>query len=98
MFSAGSLEMPWRRFLAADGLAAGVWSGYAAGLGIVGGQTFAHSVFKPLLVALAVGLLVTAASELYRRRRLTGDKRRIARRERRFKREARAAERDRAAA
>ena len=90
MFSAGSLEMPWRRFISADAIAAGIWAAYAAGLGFVGGSTFQHNIWKPLAVATVVAVLVTAASEVYRRRKLGGDKRRIARRYRKFRREARA--------
>jgi membrane-associated protein len=90
MFSAGSLEMPWRRFLSTDAIAAGAWAGYAAGLGFVGGSTFSHTLWKPLAVAGVVALLVAAFSELYRRRRLRGDRRRIERRKRKFRREAEA--------
>jgi membrane-associated protein len=92
MFSAGSLEMPWRRFLSADAIAAGVWAAYAAGLGFIGGSTFQHNIWKPLAVATVIAVLVTAGSEVYRRRKLGGDKRRIARRYRKFRREAREAE------
>lgn len=88
MFSAGSLEMPWRRFIAADALAAGVWALYATGLGYLGGETFRHSVWKPLVVAFGIAVLVTVAGELYRRLRLPDDSRRVRRRFRRFKREA----------
>jgi membrane protein DedA with SNARE-associated domain len=98
MFSAGSLDMPWRRFVAADVVAAGLWAGYAAGLGIVGGSTFQHSVWKPLAVAMVVAVLVTIGGEVYRRTRLRGDERRVARRFRRFRREARQAQREQAAA
>ena len=55
--------MPWRRFISADAIAAGVWAAYAAGLGFVGGSTFSHSLFKPLAVATVIALLVTASSE-----------------------------------
>ena len=88
MFSAGSLEMPFRRFLPADALAAGVWALYATGLGYLGGETFRHSVWKPLLVAFAVALLVTALGEVYRRTRMPDDTKRVRRRFRRYKREA----------
>ena len=90
MFSAGSLEMPWRRFISADAIAAGIWAGYAAGLGFVGGSTFSHNIWKPLAVATVIALLVTAGSEVYRRRWMHRDKARIARRKRKFRREARA--------
>src|SRR4051795_1828954 len=88
MFSAGSLEMPWRRFLSADAIAAGVWAVYATGLGYLGGETFRHSVWKPLLVALVFAAIVTVAGEIYRRKRLPDDGKKVRRRFRRFKREA----------
>ena len=88
MFSAGSLEMPWRRFIAADALAAGVWALYATGIGYLGGETFRHSVWKPLLVAFGVALIVTVGGEIYRRTRMPDDTRKVRRRFKRFKREA----------
>jgi membrane-associated protein len=65
--AAGTLEMPWRRFLAADALAAILWASYAAMLGYAGGSSFAHSLWKPLLFALGIALLLAAAGEAYRR-------------------------------
>src|SRR4051794_16271857 len=88
MFSAGSLEMPWRRFISADAIAAGAWAVYATGLGYLGGGTFRHSVWKPLLVARVSPAIVPAAGEIYRRKRLPADGKKVRRRFRRFKREA----------
>jgi membrane protein DedA with SNARE-associated domain len=65
--AAGTLEMPWRRFLAADALAATLWASYAAMLGYAGGSSFAHSLWKPLLLALGIALLLASAGETYRR-------------------------------
>lgn len=65
--AAGSLHMPWRRFVAADAVGAGLWSAYAAALGWFGGEAFTHSLWKPLLVAFALGLLIAALGELARR-------------------------------
>lgn len=65
--AAGTLEMPWRRFLAADALAATLWASYAVMLGYVGGSSFAHSLWKPLLLALGIALLLAGAGEAYRR-------------------------------
>jgi membrane protein DedA with SNARE-associated domain len=65
-FAAGTLEMPWRRFLAVDAVAAALWAGYATCLGYVGGASFADSLWKPLAVALGIALLVTTAGEVYR--------------------------------
>src|SRR3954447_18195631 len=36
--AAGSLEMPWRRFAAADALACGAWAAYVTALGYLGGS------------------------------------------------------------
>lgn len=70
-FSAGTLEMPWRRFILSDAVAALIWSAYAAGLGYFGGNAFTESLWKPLLAATAVGLAVAATGELVRRAKLT---------------------------
>ena len=66
-FAAGTLNMPWRRFLAADALAATLWAIYATMLGYAGGSSFAHNLWKPLLFALGIALLLAAAGETYRR-------------------------------
>lgn len=95
MFSAGSLEMPWRKFVAADVVAAAIWSGYAFALGFLGGETFKESLWKPLAIAFAIAAIVTGLGELYRRFRMPDDDREVRRREKRFKREAREAERER---
>jgi len=70
-FSAGTLEMPWRRFIAIDALAAALWSAYATALGYVGGDTFTESLWKPLAAATAVAVLVAAGAEAVRRVKLT---------------------------
>lgn len=71
-FAAGTLEMPWRRFLSIDVLAAALWAAYATLLGYLGGRAFAESLWKPLVLAAAVAALVAGASELLRRSRLAG--------------------------
>ncbi len=69
-FAAGTLEMPWRRFFAADLIAAALWSAYVTLLGYFGGSAFTESLWKPLLAAGIVAVLVAAASELLRRAKL----------------------------
>jgi membrane protein DedA with SNARE-associated domain len=66
-FAAGTLGMAYRRFLPADAGAAIVWALYISMLGYVGGETFEHNVWLPLLVALAVALLVAFSVEAWRR-------------------------------
>lgn len=91
MFSAGSLEMPWRKFFLADLVAAVLWGTYAFLLGYLGGETFKHSLWKPLAIAFAIAALVTLAGEVYRRNWMPDDERQVRRRFRRFRREAREA-------
>ncbi len=69
-FASGTLELPWRRFIAADALAAALWAIYAAGLGYLGGEAFRHSVWKPLAIALGISACMLVVGELVRRRRL----------------------------
>lgn len=69
-FAAGTLEMPWRRFLLADAIAAALWSAYVTLLGYFGGTAFTESLWKPLVAASVVAFLVAAGSELLRRAKL----------------------------
>ena len=66
------LGMPWRRFLAADAVAAAIWGGNEVLLGYAGGTTFEDSLWKPLLAGLALAALLSAASRVVYRRRSTG--------------------------
>jgi membrane-associated protein len=66
-FAAGTLEMPWHRFARADAIAATTWSVYVVLLGYFGGEAFRRSLWKPLVFALAVGLVLAGGAELYRR-------------------------------
>lgn len=68
-FSAGMLDMSWRRFIEADLFAAAVWASYATALGWFGGRAFQESFWKPLLVSFAIAAVVALAGELVRRRR-----------------------------
>ncbi|HEX5526477.1 MAG TPA: DedA family protein [Solirubrobacterales bacterium] len=71
-FAAGTLEMPYRQFVAADACAAALWALYVSMLGYLGGETFKHSLWLPLATslgfAMAVGLGVEAWRRLQRRR------------------------------
>ena len=75
-FSAGGLEMPWRRFIVFDVIACVIWATYASLLGYFGGKTFEHSTWKALLLAFAIAAAVTGSIELVRwlrrRRRAAG--------------------------
>jgi membrane protein DedA with SNARE-associated domain len=66
-FAAGTLEMPWRRFIAADAAAATAWAVYASMLGYLGGATFRSSIWKSLVHALGVAAAVTVLVEAWRR-------------------------------
>lgn len=68
-FAAGGLRLDWRCFIAADLVAAGVWSLYSTLLGRLGGEAFRESFWAALAAALAAAALLAAAGELYRRRR-----------------------------
>ena len=65
--TAGTLEMTWGRFAVADAIAAVCWAVYATMLGYAGGSSFAHSLWKPLLFAFGIALLLALAIEAYRR-------------------------------
>lgn len=67
-FAAGTLGMPYRRFLVADVAAATAWALYVSMLGYVGGASFEDNVWLPLAAALGLTLAVAAAVEAWRRR------------------------------
>ena len=66
-FSAGVLEYRWRTFFMAALAAAVLWASFTTALGWFGGNAYKDSLWKPLLISLAVALLAAAAGELYRR-------------------------------
>jgi len=70
-FSAGVLEMPWRRFFAVDAFAAALWATYMTLLGYFGGSAFEESLWKPMLAAGLIAAAVAGATELLRRARLS---------------------------
>jgi membrane protein DedA with SNARE-associated domain len=67
--AAGTLQMPWSRFIAADAIGASLWACYATALGWFGGRAFSDSVWKSLVLAIGIGLAVGAIGELVRRAR-----------------------------
>lgn len=70
-FSAGVLEMPWRRFVLVDAFAAALWATYMTLLGYFGGTAFEQSLWKPVLAAALVGAAAAGIAELVRRARLS---------------------------
>jgi membrane-associated protein len=68
--AAGTLGMPWRRFVVADALGAGLWSVYSAMLGYLGGEVFKESLWKPLALAAVVAAILASAGEGWRRLRV----------------------------
>jgi membrane protein DedA with SNARE-associated domain len=71
--AAGTLEFPWRRFIAWDVAAGIIWASYASLLGYFGGRTFEESPLKGLALAFGIAVAVTAIVEFVRwvRRRRT---------------------------
>jgi membrane protein DedA with SNARE-associated domain len=59
--------MPWGRFAVADAIAAAAWALYATMLGYAGGSSFEHSLWKPLVFAFGIALLLALGIEAYRR-------------------------------
>ncbi|HZU15877.1 MAG TPA: DedA family protein [Candidatus Dormibacteraeota bacterium] len=64
---AGTLGMPWRRFVLADVVAGLTWSAYASALGRVGGAAFEHSTWKAIALALGLAAALALALEAWRR-------------------------------
>ena len=66
-FAAGTLELPWFYFAAADAVAACVWALYAGMLGYLGGSAFSEGSWQSFALAFGVGLGVAGLAEVYRR-------------------------------
>lgn len=71
-FQAGMVGLAWRRFIAADALAATAWAVYTGMLGYLGGSAFSGNTWKPiagaLAIAVVVGLLIEAWRQIQKRR------------------------------
>jgi len=65
--SSGVVELRWRRFAVADGVAGVAWACYASMLGYLGGRAWQDSFWKPFVVGLGVATVVGGAGELWRR-------------------------------
>ena len=72
-FSSGYVQsFTWRRFVAADALAATIWGSYAVLLGYVGGKAFEDHPWKGLSLAMGLAIAITVGVEgvrHFRRRR-----------------------------
>jgi membrane-associated protein len=66
-FAAGTLEMPYRQFAAADAFAAAIWALYVSMLGYLGGETFKDNLWLPLGTSFACAMAVGAGFEVWRR-------------------------------
>ena len=66
-FAAGTLEMPYRQFVAADAFAAVLWAVYVSMLGYLGGETFKENLWLPLGTSLACATAVGLGFEAWRR-------------------------------
>lgn len=61
------MGLAYRRFFPADAAAAIAWATYTALLGFVGGNAFRDSLWKPLLIGLALAFLLGTGAETLRR-------------------------------
>ena len=68
-FSAGLLEMRWRKFIVWDTLAGFAWASYAGMLGYLGGKAFEEEPWKGLLIAFVLAFGIAGGVELYRWRK-----------------------------
>ncbi|WP_158546657.1 DedA family protein [Halopolyspora algeriensis] len=67
MFAAGTLRVPWRRFILADVVAVVLWAGYHVGATVAFGEAFSGKPWLTLLLSVAVGITLGAAAEVIRR-------------------------------
>lgn len=66
-FAAGTLGMPYRRFVRADAVAALAWAVYVSMLGYLGGAAFEDNIWLPMLIAVGFAFLISAGVEAWRR-------------------------------
>lgn len=66
-FAAGTLEMPYRRFVAADAVAAAIWATVSVMTGYLGGSAFRDSSWKPFAVSFGIAGLLALSIEMWRR-------------------------------
>ncbi|MDR7303388.1 DedA family protein [Haloactinomyces albus] len=67
MFAAGTLQVPWRRFIPADVVAVVMWAGYYVGTTVAFGEVFSGKPWLTLLLSVAVGITLGAVAEVVRR-------------------------------
>lgn len=67
-FACGTVRLRWRRFAAADAVAALAWATYTAMLGFAGGNAFRDALWEPLAIGLALAFVLGALAEALRRR------------------------------
>ena len=65
-FSAGTLEMPLRRFFPWDVLAGFVWAVYASLIGFFGGKAFEDDPTRGILLALGIAFGIAVSVEAWR--------------------------------
>jgi membrane-associated protein len=65
-FSAGTLEMPLRRFFPWDVLAGFIWAVYASLIGFFGGKAFEDDPTRGILLALGIAFAIAAGVEITR--------------------------------
>lgn len=66
-FSAGMLDLTWRRFAAYDAVAVSVWALYAGLVGFLGGAAFQDELWKALALSFGLALVLMVAVEGWRR-------------------------------
>lgn len=65
-FSAGTLDMPLRRFFPWDVLAGFIWAVYASLIGFFGGKAFEDDPTRGILLALGIAFAIAAGVEIAR--------------------------------